>query len=600
MGTPGSSILSRIANGETAGSNPDELSPSPGVAKLTAIAAGPDNLTFEREGPKDIGVVGAFSQGVKSGVVAPLKILGVEPELDPIFGESEKVSQFLGSFVGLGISFIPFNIGAGMALRGIGLTAEIPEIIAGVETGKKVVNPLYSFAKNVIGGSVQGAGISEEASDIPQNLAIGAAIGAGVEGFFLAKAMRGRAGAVLEGGAITGERAQQEIAIALTESKPAQASAEVIEALKEEPTFAVLHPEEPVFEIKNGKPVKVESKVDLETYGPISDISQDELTYSKVLASLTQTQSETVRVAGIKSPADFISKTKKLLPNAQVISRPNAGLFEILIHNPTDPFLRLSGEQQAQWMATGFARNMEVNYTNAAGTKAYRVTGGIVKEGLIQLQDPLHPGIIFAPKIEQVTKLAMPRFYGELSSRETIFKETLEATKNKVGYAIESEPGVAKIGTVDTSAYTTVKSESSFWNTNRDAVLGYQAASLEEARSLFLKARGIKGLIVEENGIQSKIIPFDKSTISAVKDVHSFGYDLDQAVLGEDGIQSFIPSWKNSIIGALKEKDIPEKDLRSYLDLYEKQLGKRLKDIPDGEFKSMVNQFQAQWTEGCL
>ena len=105
----------------------------PDVTKLLEILSSPAVGGVSRKRKKDTGLAGAFGAGVEFGIKEPFRLLGVEPREVELDETSEKVANFLGSMVGLGISFIPFAAGAGIVLRGIGLTARLS---AGAVTAK--------------------------------------------------------------------------------------------------------------------------------------------------------------------------------------------------------------------------------------------------------------------------------------------------------------------------------------------------------------------------------------------------------------------------------------------------------------------------------
>lgn len=87
--------------------------------------------------------------------------------------------------------------------------------------------------------------------------------------------------------------------------------------------------------------------------------------------------------------------------------------------------------------------------------------------------------------------------------------------------------------------------------------------------------------------------------------VPRLGIDVDNAVTtlddaGRVQVHSFDVSWKNGIIGPLRLKGLPEKEIQAVLDAYEISLGQRLNDLMDPEFKAMRNASQARFFEGCL
>ena len=87
------------------------------LVKRTGGIRGREVAGFRRKVP-DVGIMGAFGHGIKVGIFEPFKIIGAEVAEAELDETGEKAANLLGSFVGFGISFIPFMAGAGFALRG--------------------------------------------------------------------------------------------------------------------------------------------------------------------------------------------------------------------------------------------------------------------------------------------------------------------------------------------------------------------------------------------------------------------------------------------------------------------------------------------------
>ena len=183
-----------------------------------AIELGELGGTFSLE-KRETGLGDAFRGGLKHGVLAPFSVLGVDPGEQRLDTGGEKVVNFLGEFVGFGISFIPFVSGAGMVLRGVGLASRarnigrtIPVLQEAIKTARATgttslipglsaelsqavkAKAFYEFTRNTLAGAAQFAGTSEELEEVPRNLIEGAAFGAGIEALFLARAIRSRKG----------------------------------------------------------------------------------------------------------------------------------------------------------------------------------------------------------------------------------------------------------------------------------------------------------------------------------------------------------------------------------------------------------------------
>ena len=158
-------------------------------AFLGSKSNAPILVGFKETAPPDIGVVRAFTKGVGEGILEPVAFLrGKTPEDERINSTTEKTAEFLGTMVGLGISFVPIAGGTGWILKGVGFTA-------GETLASKAA---FNFARNVIAGSVQFGGSSEKLEDVPKNLVVGGVFGAAIEGIFLARAIRGRGGKALK------------------------------------------------------------------------------------------------------------------------------------------------------------------------------------------------------------------------------------------------------------------------------------------------------------------------------------------------------------------------------------------------------------------
>jgi len=191
------SRLLEIASGSLAEGEQEIEDPTKSfdVSNLIEILSLPAVGGISRPTKKDLGVGGAFAAGLKTGLVEPFRLLGAESEEATLDETSEQVANFLGAMVGLGISFVPFALGTGIVLKGLGLTAKLAG--AGI-TAKEAARSqaLFNFVRNTAAGATQFAGTSEELAQVPGRAAAGAVFGGAIEGVFLARAMRGRRGAV--------------------------------------------------------------------------------------------------------------------------------------------------------------------------------------------------------------------------------------------------------------------------------------------------------------------------------------------------------------------------------------------------------------------
>ncbi len=289
--------LIKIASGDQSVEDP---SPVIDIDRLLKAASAAPVGGVTRTEVKQTGIIGAFGFGLESGLKEPLRVFGVTPREVELDETSESVANFLGTMVGLGVSFIPFALGTGIALRGIGLTASIAK-----------GTPLFNFTRNTIAGAAQFAGGAEELEEVPGKLVAGAAFGAAIEGIFLARAMKGRRGAIGDEHLVPDGNPVPDV--------PVDISRQVVES-EISPAAA-----------------KSSSRQTVELNGLLNE----DKVYDEVLIDLTQEHIETARLtgldaAGVKKIRDY---TLENHPTAQVLSRSSQvkGVKEMLIHSPFDP-----------------------------------------------------------------------------------------------------------------------------------------------------------------------------------------------------------------------------------------------------------------------
>ena len=548
----------------------------------------PGGITTEPE--PDVGVVGAFGAGVEAGIKEPFRILGANPREVILDETSEKVANFLGSMVGLGISFVPFALGTGFALKGIGLAAGV----AGAEATTVAIaaaareKALFNFTRNTIAGSIQFAGTSEELAEVPGRAAAGAAFGAGIEAMFLARAMKGRRGAVGSGKL-------------LNDGNPTPDSPVDIGTLAREVEISPSSAKSP-------------SRLTIELNGLFRAEAK---TYDQILVDLLEGNIEAVRLTGLDSATDIIKYARERFPNAQIlqrgtsgprdvgrrvfetrdgitlrINRPKGRSKEVLIHNPFDDADRLTKAQIAQWKKTGFAAGQEVIYAG----KSYAATGARAVEGSVQLRDIANPSTVFAVALNVVSQPISARFFRVSAARQATIQQVVDDLGQRIGFNIAEGDGVLR-GYVNISEFETAATFREFAESFTSAELK-EAASIEEAVMAAARAKGIKGLVTQEEGIVSRVYVFDQSMISETSVVPGLGSPIDQSVRQGQDILSFTPSWRNAVSAPLIESGLPESEIRQLLDLYESSIQPKLAGLMDNEFQNIKRVSEAQFG-GC-
>ncbi len=514
--------------------------------------------------------IGAFATGVKEGIVSPFTLLGAKTTPNPnIVEPSEKISEFLGSMVGLGINFAAFSSATGVVLKGIGLAglaSESPEV--------------YGFVKNTLAGGAQFAGTSKTGAEVPHNAALGIAFGGAIEGMFLAKAIRVRAPAL----------------------EPSPAAAEGLSSITQEIKPSELSKELSVAPSSGQSADRITSSLD--------NLFPQNKSVDETIVELSKVHETSAYIPSLgEGSEDLAAYAKDRLPDhAQVLVRPgNQGSKEIFIHNPLDPADVLNPKQVAQWQANGNFDGLEAIYNN----KSYFHTGVPVAEGRVQLRDA-NGKTVFAPKIEDVAIPINPKVIslngGVNDIRLENLRQAVENTNSQLGFVIPSatNENYAKRGVIDLSKYEIASSKEAFINKYKADIDKIQAPSRDEAISIMAQRKGISGLKIVDDGITTNVIPFDQSSVSYVKEVPKVGLTPDAAIAAVDvktqqsQLLSLMPSWKNGIVGSLRSQGIPEKEINSYLDLQAAQVSKHLDEALDNEFKSMQNSSQAQFNSGCL
>lgn len=599
-----------------------------------------------REAPEpDAGIIGSFSQGIGRGLVEPFTVLGAEWHPDPtIDTKIEKTSEFLGSMVGLGISFYPFAAGTGLLLKGVGLAGPLAEAASFANAEGRTITPLYDFVKNVVAGSAQFGGMSHNTDELKTNLATGALFGGAIEGLFLAKALRSRAGLAAAKGLVDIGQVAKEASLLPSEGKTAERMTQELHGL----------------------------------------FGSEDVDLNKVLANLADNQTNSIKIPQLKNVDDLVAYVKERMPNAQVLTRKNQGMWDMFIHNPVDPAEGLTSKQITQWQNGGVFEGLEGIFNN----KSYEHTGVPVSEGRVQLRDPSNPNIVFAPKVTEVHVPLDPQIYGASKNKLESIRQALSDIHTKLGFIVPAQKeGLARKGFLDTSKFEFVSSMKEFMEKYKSEIGSINAQTPQEAISIFAKNRGIQGIVESDSGIITNVHVFDQGSVNwlkeppqplregirtktplapnqverrmglrntqqrqeymaglekrigeetdpRIKDIFikqsqrvrdeletsspqvadevaatttSFGHDLDQAILstdiesGKTLVHSIIPSWKNSIGVALRLQGLPEKELLNYVDLSVKSEYNKLADlVMDPEFKTIKKASESQYLDGCL
>jgi len=563
MSTPENRLL-QIAKSGNLERSPTEALPKSGN-RLLEIAKGNVGITGGEPYEADIGVVGSFGAGVKKGVLEPITFIVGKSEVDPrIDSAAEKTSEFLGSMVGMGISFIPFSVGTGFALKGVG-------IVAGDTLGSKAA---YGFLKNVIAGTAQFAGTSEKLEDLPENLALGAGFGAAIEGVFLVRAMRTRG-------------SQQFFKDLFDTGSP----------IHDVPVTST------DLSIENAL-VPTDAKSPERLIDEFADLRNPNVTNEQALANLTQTYETTIYIPGLKNADGVVNHAQARLEGAQVLRRKILGgeAEDVLIHNPVDPTDRLTPKQIAQWESTGFFDGMAVEYRG----KTYAATGAAVAVNKVQIKDPFKPHAVFAAGVAEVTRGTLGRVFSPSSRKFEELARIAAKANDFIGFAVPNAAnGAVRRGIIrDIQDFEVVSSLKSFIEANRADILKYEAPDFQSALRAFAEDKGIKGLVEKENGITKRVHIFDQNSVQYQQEVPRLGIDVDEAVIfntpdGQSVIESFVPSWKNQITGLLRSQGFKEKEINEFIELQRGILGNQVEELMDDEFKGIIRSAEVQFGGGC-
>jgi len=563
MATNKLEILRRIAAGDQAveeeegAETGDQEQDDSTLARLQAIAGPSRAAGFEPVPERDVGVGTSFGAGVKEGFLMPLTVFGREGQEVTRDETSEKVAGFVGEMVGLGIGFVPFSVGTGVVLKGVGLTS-------------KLAPATQRAVHNTLGGTFQAVGTVEEAEDIPAAAAIGAGLGLSVELLFFNRAMRGRADKVDPKKTVdTGSPVNDELVPA--------------EVLSEE--YLML-------------PRAAEGAT--ETQAKVTLLADENLSYEQVLAGLTDEFQETIILPNVRNVEEQLGKIAERHANAQVITRSVKGEgTDILIHNPLFDDARLTSKQIQQWKTHGVFEDMGVLYRG----DVYRATGVPVEPGFVQVKDLTRP-LTFAARESEVVIPTNPRVLGQSQARQARALELIQS-RREIGFTLEAGgQGGIRRGVVKTEDFEEVGSLKEFVDEHIGVLGQIEAASPDEALRILAGRMGVKGLIETEEGVVKNVRVFDQDAVSFVREPPRgpTSVGLDPSVrLNEDGtLHSFTPTWKNALVAPLRRAGYPEKEINVVLERFAADINQRLVGIMDDEIQALHRANLFRWFGGCL
>lgn len=418
-----------------------------------------------------------------------------------------------------------------MVLKGLGLAGPYVEASSFLLNSGRTPGPLYYFVRNSIAGAAQFAGTYESLEAIkedPKDILYGAAFGAAIEGAFLYKALRSRAGSVVtlpppSGGAAAGPPTGP---LRLGPGQPPRITPPNVEGslgpssvplMRLGPGRYVFGPSPRIL----GKEItlipnegKTAERMDFELKGLFG---QEEPNVNQIITSLTRDFETSAIVSELDdATADLIEVGFKNDPSRTVVlRRRNQGKNELLVHNPVDEADILTPVQREQWKSMGVFENLEAIYQN----RSFAYTGVKVAEGRVQIRDINNPGRVFAPKIEDVSTPINPKVYTESRRRVSILQEALRSVDNAVGFVIPSnKDGFVRRGEIALEGFEE-GSIADFRNRYRNELRGINANTPEEAIQILANRRGIKGMVERQNGVITNVHIFDQGSVRYVKEL---------------------------------------------------------------------------------
>lgn len=621
MATVKERILERIrsispgtVSGQPDLSTSDEVSPDP-TPKQEILNRIKGLRGLSQVPEADPTFVQALATGVRNGFVAPLTIFGVEDRELPLEETHDKVAGAVGEFLGYGLGFIPFGLvpgGAalrigGYAMKGVGFTSSLSPAVR-------------EFVRFTLGGSIQAAGTAEELSEVPEKAAEGAVLGALIDGFFLARALKNRP----KTGTDLVVRPRSDVEVGTGTPPPGEP---IIEARawrvdKDDKVYPIAALPRTTSPSGGGQLVRTDvlrQEIRLlpspvkqlpEISTTVRGLREDE-PYEVILSELVEEDFvQSLLLEGIepRNTKSLIQQIKKRAPNAQILSRSviPRQIDEIFVHNPSDPASNLRPDQIARWLEGQPIPGQEAVYRGTT----YKATGLATEEGFVQLKS-LDNRSRFAARREEVHFPITPTLFENFSPKTPVYNEMTMVLKQdlpEVGFTIRSRQADAvsvRRGVVNTEDFLEYKTFSDFMADHGDAIARIEAESVEEAVQLYAARVGIAGIKEVEEGVLKKVTVFDQDRVKFINEPPRIGVDLDISTTsvtqeGKQLLHSFEPSWKNSIVGPLRNSGFSEKDIQSFIEQRAVSEARRIERIMDKEFVAAANASRAQFLEGCF
>lgn len=590
---------------------------------LSRIAAmGTQTVGFTNPPPVDPTLAQSFFTGIRNGFLSPLNIFGVEQRELELDEANEKIGSFMGELLGFGIGFIPFGLvpaggamraaGAAFRMQGVGFMAPMNPVVR-------------QFVKFTLGGAIQSAGTAETAEDVPKSALIGAATGAVIDGFFLARALKARP----RGGTdlIIPDRSAKPIVGNIRDLPPDAPEMpswrvdkdDIIYPIAALPTGRKLLPSSTGGELVRTDVLRQEIRLFPTETKQLPEISttvnglKQNKTYEEVLTDLVNINYvESVVLEGVQPSMtrSLVKTVRERAPNAQILTRNviKGEIDEVFVHNPTDSESLLRPDQIARWLEGNPIPGQEALYRGTV----YKATGLTTREGFIQLES-LEGKSVFAANRTEVTLPITPRLFDNFSSKVPTYRHmalTLKARADDIGFTIQSSDPeslltTVKRGVVNTNNFVEMESIDDFMRIHGADIARTQAPDLGEALRIFARTKGIPGLKEVQGGRVVKYHVFDQSRVKYISDPPRVGVDVDQSVarLSPEGtyeLLSFEPSWKNQITGPLRANGFAEKDIQMFIEQRALDDARNIESIMDDEFINAANAARAQFLEGCF
>jgi len=523
------------------------------------------------------------------------------------------------------------------------LTAKV--VGAGV-TAKEAARSqaLFNFVRNTAAGTIQFSGTAEEFGEVPSRAAAGAAFGAAIEGIFLGRAMLGRRGAVnkaslLDDGnpvpdvPVDVDRMVSEIEISPSTSKTAERMAQELDG-----TFTQNKPYNEVITDLLSEHIETARFTGLSREG-----ADDILAYAKTNFPSAQrlsrvTQAKGVYEAFIHQPFDPSGRlTKKQLEQWKATgyaageqltyaNRPYAATGVPVAEGFVqlrDPFSRrpitfaAPVEEVTRPITTHIFPQTQVVEATRNSVLRQAVADIDNRIGFVVPASTVGRGAALSARrgFVDVSEFATAPNFREFAKQFTDDLASVQAATPEEAVGILAErAGIPGLRIVDEGVTTRVHifdqkkvgfvSEPPAVKTSAEVRdIGIPPTSLlapgrvgEPLLRPFEEGAALEAAQILERQALLRQAP---EAIPSPTEIPNLGLILDDAVMSQAGeIQSFVPSWKNSISAPLREAGIPEKEIQQFLDLYSINTSRRLDALMDPEFQAIKNASEIQFG-GC-